>query len=133
MSTQQTDLPDFVPDEYDPEADLYERLPVIAEMEGGIQLHAADGTGTDHVLGSPHDLNEDCHENYRLHVGGRQFNWDYEIVVPSGDHPPRVEEADPDQDIEDYYDSRDTWLEPADVRIYGVDLDHFAHRDTNHD
>ncbi|ELY73239.1 hypothetical protein [Natrinema pallidum] len=120
-----SDSPEWLPDEYDPDGNLRERLPIMAEIDRlrGAELHAADDRGLTKILGTPFDLEENPTGTLTLHVGGSQYNWDYEVVVPSSDTPPFVRSVDMEQDIEDYERAKKTELENVDVRIYDVDHD----------
>lgn len=117
------ELPDWMPDEYDPNAPLSDRLPITTEIEGGIELWAGDDRGLTKILGEPHEIRENGAGTLRMHVGGSEFNWNYEVVVPASDTDPFVQAVNPDQDVEDYERTKTTELEGVDVRIYGIDHD----------
>ncbi|WP_276257178.1 hypothetical protein [Halomontanus rarus] len=118
------DLPEWLPEEYDLDAPLYERLPIMAEIEGGIELHVGDDRGIVEVVGEPHELTENYADTLTLKAGGHEFNWDFEIVVPKPENGDAfLRSVDPDQDYEDYIDTRTRELEDVDVRIYAVDHD----------
>jgi len=121
------DLPEWVPDEYDPDADLYDRMEAMAAIEGGLEIHVQDERGTTEIVAGIQDLNQDGYGNYRAHMGSTATgtdSWDYELVVPSSDdHDPRLEDVDPDQPHELYLKTREPYLENVDARIYGVDHD----------
>ncbi|OLZ39113.1 hypothetical protein A6E15_19305 [Natrinema saccharevitans] len=115
--------PEWLPDEYDPDADLRERLPIMAEIDGGIELWVGDGR-TAEIVNQPQELTEDGRGVYVLKAGTSFANWDYEIVVPKPENgDPFLRSVDPDQEYEDYLDSRTVELKDIDVRIYGVDHD----------
>lgn len=119
----QHDMPDWVPDEYDPDAPLSERLPVIAEMEGGIEVHVRDGSkGTVEVVHEPQHFYENP-RRVKMCCGVRADDWNWEIIVPKGDAGPVLKHVDPNQDIEAYQATQKTWLKDIDVRVYGVDRD----------
>ena len=120
------DRPEWLPDEYDTDADLRERLPIMAEIDGGIELHATDDRGVREVLGSPHELTENHAGTYVLKCGGTEFNWSYEVAVtPDGECI--IRSVDPDQPMEDYMDSKERVLDDGvDIRIWGVDVDREA-------
>lgn len=123
------DTPEWLPDEYDPDAPLRERLPIMAEIEGGIELHAQDDRGTVEILGSPKELTSmslESGDRLTLKTGGGtgRHKWSWEIVVPAkGD--PVLKDVDPMQDFEAYRKTKTTWMDDVDVRIYGVDADRF--------
>lgn len=125
MSTKNTDTttdePDWLPEEYDIEADLRERLPIMAEIDGGIELHVGDDRGVIEIVGQPQEIT-DRMGVLTLKCGPSFSNWDYEIVVPESENgDPYLREVDPDQPFEDYMDTRETVMSDIDVRIYGVD------------
>lgn len=121
------DLPAWVPDDYDPDDDLYNRMKPMASIEGDIELHIQDQQGTTKIVAGIQDLNQDGHGNYRAHIGSTATtddSWDYELVVPSSDdHDARLEDVDPNQPHEHYLKTRKPYLEHVDARIYGVDHD----------
>jgi len=121
------DLPERVPDEYDPDADLYDRMEAMASIEGGIEIHVQDERGTTEIAAGIQDLNQDGHGNYRAYLGSTATgtdSWEYELVVPSSDdHNARLEDVDPDQPYELYLKTREPYLENVDARINGVDHD----------
>lgn len=122
----ESDDPEWLPDEYDRDADLADRLPIMAEIDGGIELHVKGDSGTVEIVGSPQHFN-DTPRYMRLCCGSSAGDWSWEIVVPKNDdHNPRLEKVDPDQDIEAYEATKQNYLSDVDVRIYGVD----AHRYT---
>ena len=51
------DRPAWLPDEYDPDAPLAERLRLLADIDGGIELHVSDDRVTE-VVGEPRELKE---------------------------------------------------------------------------
>ncbi|WP_135807321.1 hypothetical protein [Halorussus marinus] len=112
-------------EDYDIDAPLRERLPVMADIQGGIELHAGDDRGVVEVLGRPHTIDEHVSGSMELRAGGRSDNWNYEIVVPAEntERGAFVREVDPMQPYEDYIDTRRIALDDVDVRIYGVDDD----------
>lgn len=122
------DLPEWVPDEYNPDADLYDRMEAMASIEGGIEIHVQDERGVTEIVGGIQDVNQDGHGNYRARLGSSATtggdSWDYELVVPSSDdHDARLEDVDPDQPHELYLKTREPYLKNVDARIYGVDHD----------
>jgi hypothetical protein len=122
------DLPDWVPDDYYLDAPLRERLRHIADVEGGIELHAKDDRGTVYTLGAPHELTE-THGVLTLKAGGRDCFWDYEVVVPPNEADARLKSVDTDQDLDGYLDSKQTLGTGVDVRVYGVDRERFEEDD----
>lgn len=125
LERETDDLPEWLPEEYDLDAPLYERLPIMAEIEGGIELHVGDDRGIVEVVHQPHELVEKPHEVLELRTGtSGKFGdvWIYEIVVPKPENGDAfLRSVNPDQDYEDYIDTRTRELEDIDVRIYGVD------------
>jgi len=117
-------LPEWVPDEYDPDAPLAERLPVIAEMGSDAEIHVQDKRGVHYVVNQPQDLVTLPNDGLRLDCGTRIDYWSYEIVAPS-EHEPFLREVDPNQDYEAYVATRKTVGRDIDVRLYGVDVDRF--------
>jgi len=80
-------LPEWVPDEYDPDAPLAERLPVIAEMGSDAEIHVQDKRGVHYVVNQPQDLGTLPNDGLRLDCGTRIDYWSYEIVAPSEHEP----------------------------------------------
>lgn len=119
----ESDDPEWLPDEYDRDADLADRLPIMAEIDGGIEVWGGDERGHSTILGEPHRVEENARGTLILYAGGSEFNWSYEVYVPASDAEPRVESVNPDQDVEAYQRTKDTVLRDADVRIYGIDHD----------
>lgn len=115
---------EWMPEEYDPDDPLGERLKVIVDISGGIELRASDGSQTV-TIGSPKMSDELSNGSYRLYTGNYNSGtgmWSWEVVVPDSGEP-YLDSADPDQNVEGYFDSRETRLEGVDVRIHGVDAD----------
>lgn len=122
-----SDTPAWLPEEYDPDAPLHERLPVMAEIEGGIELHVRDERGVVEIVGQPQHFEDPENTASVLKAGSRPDNWRWEIVVPregSGSEP-FLRRVDPNQRFEAYISTRDRWMENIDVRILGVDADRF--------
>lgn len=120
----QEDPPEWLPEDYDPEASLRDRLEAAMDIDGGIELVAKGEDGVEIHAGEPQELTENHAGSIRVKCGQSISDWDYEIVVPA-EAEPRLESVDPGQEIEDYWDSRSTELKDIDVRIYGVDTDYF--------
>jgi len=80
-------LPEWVPDEYDPDAPLAERLPVIAEMGSDAEIHVQDKRGVHYVVNQPQDLGTLPNDGLRLDCGTRIDYWSYEIVAPANTSP----------------------------------------------
>lgn len=120
-STDEVSRPDWLPEEYDPEAPLYERLPIMADLDGGIELHVEDGRVSE-VVGRPKDLTENHAGCYRLDAGhgSDPAEWSWEIVVPK-DGEARLEKVDPMQSHDAYMRTKSTYMRDIDVRIWGVD------------
>lgn len=117
-------LPEWVPDEYDPDAPLRERLPIIAEMNGGVEIHVRDNRGTVEIVGAPQHFYGDESRAMTLCAGYRDDDWSWEIISPTkGDA--RLMEVDPMQSAEAYESTKTVWLRDIDVRVYGVDSDRF--------
>lgn len=121
------DDPDWLPEEYDRDADLRDRLAVMADIEGGIELWVSDDQGVVEIVHQPVEFLESHHEVYELRTGPTgdvSDGWNYEIVVPKSENgDPFLRSADPDQDYEDYIETRTIELRDIDVRIYGIDHD----------
>lgn len=133
MATSETppnnDMPEWVPEEYDPDAPLIERLPIMAEIEGGIELHVQDKKGVVEIVGEPHELHERANGTLKLNAGGREFNWNWEIIVPASDNEAVLQSVNPEQSYEAYEATKRTQGRGIDVRMYGVDADRFGHLD----
>lgn len=115
---------EWMPEEYNPDDPLVERLKVIENIGGGIELRASDGSQTV-TINSPKMSDELAKGSYRLYTGNYNSDtgvWSWEVVVPDNGEP-CLASANPDQNVEGYLDSRETRLEGVDVRIYGVDDD----------
>jgi hypothetical protein len=124
--TADPDRPDWLPEAYDPDAPLRERLPIIAAIDGGIELHVADQRGTVEVVGSPKHFSENSAGAMTLDAGrgGDDSQWSWEITVPAvGAGEPVLRRVDPEQDFEDYEATKQQWFTGLDVRIYGIDAD----------
>lgn len=127
------DMPDWLPEEYDPDAPLRERLPIMADIEGGIELHVKDERGTVDILGRPKELNTttwESGETLSLQAGGgaEDHVWNYEIAVPA-EGEPHVKRVDPMQSHEAYLATKRTYMTGIDIRIYGVDADRFEEQE----
>lgn len=127
--TTPQDLPDWVPEEYEPEAPLAERVPIMAEIDGGIELHVRDGErDVVEIVGSPYELSENGAGTMTLKCGANKTTgdtWSWEIVVPE-DGEARLMDVDPMQSMDAYMKTKKEWLSDVDVRIYGVDADRFV-------
>lgn len=122
-------MPDWLPEEYDPDASLRERLPIMADIEGGIELHVRDERGVVEIVGRPKDFRTTKWESGDTLVlqagGGRPAHiWKWEIVVPASGEP-HLKKVDPEQTMEAYMSTKRTYMRDIDVRIYGVDADRF--------
>jgi len=126
-------LPEWAPDEYDPDAPLAERLPVIAEMGSEAEIHVQDKRGVHYIVNQPQDLGSLPNDGIRLDCGTEMDYWSHEIVVPGNDNEPFLREVDPDQEYEAYVATRKTVGEDIDVRLYGVDADRFEDEPTTED
>ncbi|WP_256403264.1 hypothetical protein [Halorubrum salinum] len=127
-SEAEIDRPAWLPDEYDPDAPLHERLKILAPIEGGIELHA-EGDRVTEVIGEPRELTEIGSGAVRLKTGTGPdtFSWDWEVTAPP-EGEPYLQKVDPDQDMEDYMDSKKTRMEGMDIRVYGVDAEAWLNR-----
>lgn len=124
MTTTETDSSDFpawLPDEYDPTDSLADRLRVIAEIDGGIELHVGN-TDVTEIVGQPQHV-QDTGETVRLSAGASPTQWKWEIVVPNKGSP-RLDKVDSTKDIDEYMDGLRTFIRDIDVRIYGVDTEY---------
>lgn len=126
------ELPEWVPDEYDPDAPLRERLPVISEMEGGIEIHVQGDLGVVENVRQPQHFIERGTGGMKLQAGSRPDDWSWEIVVPP-EGEPRLEKVDPMQSMEAYMKTKKTWFNDIDVRVYGVDTDRFEDGDADYE
>jgi hypothetical protein len=123
------DLPEWVPDAYDPDAPLRERLPLYEEVEAG-ELVAIGRRGYEQPLGQPKGVAATTSDDGPeiLYSGGRRGDrgvWKWEIVAPPED-PPFIRSADADEEYTSYADSRKREMEEVDVRIHGVDDDRLS-------
>jgi len=120
-------IPKWLPDEYDFDASLYDRLPIMAKIEGGIELHASNGRWTE-ILGSPAFLN-DCAGHRVLMVGGTNSDdWDWEVAV-TDDGWTKLYSANLEYPAEDYEATRREEMRDFDVRIFGIDTDLLEEKD----
>lgn len=124
-NTSNPDRPDWLPEEYDPGAPLRERLPIMAEIDGSIELHVSDQRGTVEIIGQPKHFRQNGTGAMTLHAGKGpdESVWSWEITVPAEDATaePTLRRVDPEQDIEIYQTTKERWFSGLDVRIYGVD------------
>lgn len=123
-----SDYPDWLPDEYDPDAPLRERLRVMANIEGRIELHVRDPRGVTEVIGSPVNFHEREGGTYQLDAGYGDDMWQWEVIAPP-DGPARLYKVQPELPMELYEDTRERWLSGIDVRIYGIDTGRFETED----
>lgn len=114
--------PEWLPEEYDPDAPLLDRLRIIAEIESGIELHVKGDNGVVEIVNSPqHHMEND--RRFHLACGTAPDNWRWEIDVPKKEGvPPTLKRVNPNQDVEAYEATKRQWLRIEDVRIFGVDL-----------
>lgn len=123
--------PEWLPEEYDPEAPLAERLPLMANIEGGIELQATGEKGVVENLRQPQDFYESDRVQ-RLCCGVAFDNWEWEVIVPKKKGvDPILKKVNPNQDVEAYESTKRVWFDNVDVRIYGID-DHYL-TDSEHD
>lgn len=116
-------IPEWVPKEYDPDAPLRERLPIIAGIEGGIEIHVTDEHGTTEIVGSPKHFTEtEAAGTMELSagMGNDDSRWKWEIFL-SADDEASLFRVNPNQSMEAYMATRKRWMENVDVRMYGVD------------
>jgi len=118
-------LPEWVPEEYDPDAPLAECLPVIAEMGADAEIHVQDDHGTVYIVNQPQHLGSLPNDGVQLDCGTAPDDWSYEIVVPGNDNEPFLREVDPNQEYETYVKTRRTVGRDIDVRLFAVDADRF--------
>jgi hypothetical protein len=118
----EVDRPDWLPDEYDPDAPLRERLPIMAEIDGGIELHVTDDRGVTEIVGQPVEFTTSHSGVQKLKAGSgpNAYEWSWEIIVPE-EAPARLMDVDPMQDFEVYQKTKSTELTDIDVRLWGVD------------
>lgn len=129
---QSDEFPEWLPDEYDPDAPLRERLPIMADIDGGIEIQVGDDRGIVEVVGQPKELNDVQWEDGKtltLKAGHRseEWLWSYELVVPASGEP-FLRDVDPEQDIEAYQRTKKTILDDVDARIYGIDHERLESR-----
>jgi len=115
------DIPEWLPGEYDFDAPLYERLPLMAGIEGGIELQASNDRWTE-VLGSPTFINESSERRILMAGGANSDDWDWEVTVTE-DGWSKLFSANPEYPVEDYEATRREEMRDLDVRIYGIDTD----------
>jgi len=123
------DRPSWLPDEYDPDAPLAERLKLLAPIDGGIELHA-EGDRYTTTIGEPRGLKELDNGTLRLKTGTGPdtHSWDYELTVPA-EGEAFLRSVDPDQDHEAYVKTKTTEMRGMDVRVYGVDAEAWLEQD----
>ena len=121
------DRPVWLPDEYDPDAPLHERLKILAPVEGEIELHA-EGRVTE-AIGEPRELRELESGTVRLKTGTGPdiHSWDWEVTAPP-DGEPFLQKVNPDQEHEAYLKTKKTRMEGMDIRVYGVDAEAWLNR-----
>lgn len=126
---EKIDRPEWLPDEYDPDAPLHERLNLLAPIDGGIELHA-EGDRVTEVIGEPRELTETGAGAVRLKTGTgpNTFSWDWEVTAPP-EGEPFLKKVDPDQEAEAYMKTKKTRMRDMDIRVYGVDAEAWLNRD----
>lgn len=110
---------DWLPDSYNPDDDLWDRVNAIGEIEGSPEVHALGVDGTRIILGVPHDVSE-RHERLKLTAGGKPHNWEYEAIITDGDNENYIRAVDMDADAEDVQ-SETKLAGQFDLRLYNVD------------
>ncbi|TKX60606.1 hypothetical protein EXE48_11580 [Halorubrum sp. ASP1] len=117
------DRPEWLPDEYDPDAPLHERLEILAPIDGGIELHA-EGDRVTEVIGEPRRLTKVGTNTVRLKTGTGPdtSSWDWEVTAPQNGEP-YLQKVDPDQRAEAYMKTKKTRMRGMDIRVFGVDAE----------
>jgi len=117
-------LPEWVPDEYDPDAPLAERLPVIAEMGSDAEIHVRISAAS-----TTSSTSRKTSELFRTtgsdSIVARASTTGRTKSSPPANTSPFLREVDPNQDYEAYVATRKTVGRDIDVRLYGVDVDRF--------
>ena len=109
------------PEEYDPDAELLDRLQAMAEIEGGIEVHVLTESGVIEVVGSPQH-HTDTARKFHLAFGRSPDDWRWELDYPKKEGvPPTLDRVDPHQNFEAYEATKTHWGRVADVRIYDLD------------
>lgn len=119
---EESEQPDWLPAQYDVDAPLQDRLPIMAEIEGGIELHVGNPSGVVEVVHQPQHFHQYETGGMRLDAGTAVDDWEWEIVI-SEDGSSVLKKVDPMQDVDVYEMTKRRWLDDVDVRIYGVDID----------
>lgn len=126
MAPETATYPEWIPDEYDADAPLADRLPIMARIEPAIELEVQGKDGVIENVRTP-QIFESNDQYMKLYCGVSIDNWRWEIVVPQdGGFDPRLDRVDPMQSEAKYAATKDVaYLEDVDVRIHGIDSDRF--------
>lgn len=116
-------LPEWLPDEYDPDEDLESRIRAISEIDSAVELKVRDKHGVIKNVRIPHHF----HESDKLLVldcGPNSSDIEWEVAVPLTDADnPHVKKVDQDQSHEDYMRRKVRRFEEVDVRLHAIDDD----------
>lgn len=117
---KEADTPEWLPESYDPDDDLWDRVEALGEIDGAVEVHALGVDGSRIILGTPHDVTE-SHGRRKLCAGGEPHCWEYEAVInPGDDESHYLHSIDMTGDVEDT--SQDTVMSgDFDLRLFGVD------------
>ncbi|ELZ21636.1 hypothetical protein C476_07911 [Natrinema limicola JCM 13563] len=116
--------PEWLPSEYDRDADLRERLPLMTEVDVQIELVAQDDAFRPEPVGTPRSISETDYDVLVVETSHTTGQTDFEIVAPQpGNTDPYVKRINHDAEAEDY---KETIFEPVDVRIYNYDDNRLA-------
>jgi hypothetical protein len=116
----EADSPEWLPESYDPDDDLWDRVDAIDEIDGAVEVHALGVDGSRIILGEPHDVTE-ADGRRKLCAGGKPHCWTYEATIyPGDDEDHYLHSIDMAGDAEE--NSRDMVMSgDFDLRLYKVD------------
>lgn len=111
---------EWLPDEYDPEASLADRLDVIPAIDVSCEFRARDPETEQETHIGQFQHVTDAPGTRRFAFGARPDNWQYEVTL--NDRGVAVlHDVDPMQPIDAYQQTKTALAHDVDVRIYNVD------------
>lgn len=116
----EADSPEWLPESYNPDDDLWDRVELIGEIDGAVEVHALSVDGSRIVLGEPHKVME-AHGRRKLCAGGKPHCWTFEAVInPGDDEDHYLHSIDMSGDAKD--NSKDMVMSgDFDLRLFGAD------------
>jgi hypothetical protein len=117
-------FPEWLPEEYDPEAPIRERVEVMGGIDGGVEIHAATENAYE-VLHQPLHVEVNGHDTLILKTGARaEQGWKYEVYVDENGATTVYSVTCANADEEYYAESKSRFLfGDVDVRLFCVDTD----------